>query len=298
MKLKIKGSVPFFTPKKLGIVYLAALVICVAVRTLHAFTLIEPDTGFYSESNITVPLFFCVIVFAWIFCLVGSFLSKDVPDVSAETINGRKLPGIFAILLSIGFELDGFVCFSSLSSPEIQTNYSMSSPFAIMMRSGLLPRRIEMIFAFLSALYFLILGIKILLKKYKGEMKIFSLVTVFWGVARLVSLFVRQISFIRISGLFLDIAATAFLTIFLFSFCEVLSGVYRKDALWRVFGVGLPASLTCLTLQIPKLLTAFSGSENHTSADYSLNYALLIAGLFIAILFISTCKETVSQRKE
>ena len=306
MKLKLKGSVPFFTPKKLGAVFGLSLIICTVLRIYHVFSLIEPQTGFYSHTDITVPVFYAVLVFSWIFCLCGSFLSGEAIDVSAENVSGKKITGIITLLLSEGFFLDFFYCFSL--SQQGTDNFGLTgeeSPFAIMMRSGMMPRKAEMVLALLSCIYCFILAIMILTNKYKGQMKIFSLVTVFWGIARLVTLFVRQISFVRVSDLFLEIASTAFLTIFFFSLCECIGGVYRKDAIWRVFGVGLPAALTSLTVQIPRIAAKIADSTHSGESDYIpylfnndyiINYVQIFAGILIIAMFVSLMKNTVSQK--
>ena len=312
MKQRLKGSIPFFTPKKLGLVYIVSLVICVALRIYHVLALIEPQTGFYSAKNFTVPLFYAVLVFACAFITVGAYLSKDVIDVSAETVNGEGAIGIVSLFLAAGFFLDFGYCFLMINAPDTAATYSnnssiQESAFSSMMRTGSLPRKAEMVMAILAFLYFLILAVLILTKKYKGQMKIFSLVTVFWGVSRLVTFFVKQISFIKVSDLLLEIAATAFITLFFFSLCESLSGVYKKDAQWRVFGLGLPASLCCLTVQIPRIVAAFIDSIHAEEAeyipilysdDYILNYAVIFTGVLVIALFVALRKNTVAQKTE
>ncbi|MGN1118013.1 MAG: hypothetical protein ACI4RU_05325, partial [Acutalibacteraceae bacterium] len=286
--------------------------ICVALRIYHVLALVEPQTGFYSEKNFTVPLFYAVLIFACAFIAVGAYLSKDIIDVSAETVNGKGSVGVVLLFLAAGFFLDFGYCFLMLNASDEATTYSnnsiiQESAFSSMMRTGSLPRKAEMVFAFLAFLYFLIFAVMILTKKYKGQMKIFSLVTVFWGISRLVTFFVKQISFIKVSDLFLEIATTAFITLFFFSFCESLSGVYKKDAQWRVFGLGLPASLCCLTVQIPRIVAAFIDSFHAEEAeytpilysdDYIINYAVIFTGVLVIAIFADLRKNTVAQKTE
>lgn len=305
MKLNIKGSVPFFTPKKFGLVYIISLVICAALRTYHVLSLIEPQTGFFSEKNFTVTLFYAVLTFSCLFCMVGAYLSRDIIEVTPEKVNGNGPIGIASLFLAGGFFLDFGYCLL-LNSDAGEGGYG-DSQLAIMMRSGSLPRKAEMYLAILSFVFMVVFAIMVLTKKYKGQMKIFSLVTVFWGVARLVTLFVRQISFVQVSDLFLEIASTVFVTLFFFSLCESLSGVYRKDAMWRVFGIGLPASLCLLTIQIPRFVAAIVDSRHEGdseyipllfSSDYIINYAQVFAGILVIVMFIVLMKNTVKQKED
>ncbi len=303
-KLNIKGSVPFFTPARLIAVYALSLIICVPLRIFHVFSLIEPQTGFYSETNFSVVIFYVVLAFSCLFCLVGAYLSKNNITFTDKSVNANVPVGIIAILLSIGFFLDFGYCFVLSVDGENAYSYTAADSFAALMRSGFIPRKAEMLFAALSFIYFLVFAILVISKKYKGQMKIFSLVTVFWGITRLITLFVRQISFVRVSDLFLEIAATAFMTLFFFSFCECVSGVYRKEAQWRILGVGLPASLCCLVIQIPRIAAGISdnihaGEPGYTvllyNDDYILNYVEIFTGIIIISFFIALIKNKKSE---
>ena len=197
MKQKIKGSLPFFTPKKLGIVYIVSLLICVPLRILHVLGYIEPQTGFFIKKDFTVVIFFAVLAFAFVFLLLGAYLSKEAFNVTDKTVNKNKPVGIIALFLSLSFFLDFGYCFVVSVDGEEAYSYTAGGTFAAMMRSGSLPRKAEMVFALLSFIYMLLFAIKVLSGKFRGQLKVFSLVTVFWGISRLVTLFVRQISFIR-----------------------------------------------------------------------------------------------------
>lgn len=307
MKLKIKGSSSFFTIKKIFTVNIAALIICAALRVYHVFALIEPETGFFTEKNLTVYIFYAVFAFACIFSIVGAYLAKDALDISAESVNGNIVLGIISLLLAASFFLDFGYCFIMLDNASASSSLSQGSAFASMMKSASLPRKAQMLFGALSFVYFLILAVKIFTKKYNGQLKIFSLSTVFWGVSRLVTLFVKQISFVQVSDLFLEIAGTVFMTLFFFSMCECLSGVYKNSAQWRIAGIGLPAALTCLTMQIPRIAAAVSDNINYenvsyklilVSDDYILNYIEMFVGVLVIALMIIFRNRTVKQITE
>lgn len=289
MKNKIKGSSEAFSPKKLFMINTVAAVICTVLRIYHSLKLIEPDTGFYSKKDFTVYLFFIVLAGTCVFTVIASFFSKDTLDVSPKNINRSKLPGIVSLLFSFAFISD----FAGAALKQYDNGlqyYSDENPFTLMMRSGMLPSKAIMIFAALSCIFFLIFAILVLTGKYRGQLKVISLATVFWGVSKLVSLFVKQISFVQVSDLLLEIVSTAFLTIFLFSLCECLSGIYRKDALWRICGIGLPAMLCCLSTQLPRLI--------RSTTEYPLSLAELVAGIFIATLFITVLSREQAETAE
>lgn len=299
MKLKLKGSVSFFTPKKLGVIYAVSLIVCVALRIYHVLTLIEPQTGFFKSSDFTVPLFYTVFAVSVIIILFGAYLSENDFNLTAKAVNSDKAVGIISIFMSLAFFLDFGYCFVMALDSEEAYSYSASESFSALMGNGSFPRKVQMFFAFFSFLYFLIFAVMVLAKKYKGQLKIMSLSTVFWGIGRMITLFVKKISFVQVSDLFLEIAATAFMTLFFFSLCECLSGVYREEAQWRIAGVGLPASLCCLVIQVPRIIAGILDNIHADepgyvlylySDDYILNYVEIFVGILALILFIKAEK--------
>lgn len=307
MKMKLKGSVQFFTPKKLGIIYCVSLIVCVALRIYHVLNLIEPQTGFFYKTNFTVPLFYTVFAVSIILILIGAYLSKNNSVLSPETVNSDKVTGIISIFMSLAFFLDFGYSFVMAVDSETAYSYTASESFSALMSSGSLPRKIQMVFAILSCLYFLIFAITVLSKKYKGQMKILSLSTVFWGIGRLITLFINKISFVEVSDLFLEITATAFITLFFFSFCECLSGVYGEEAQWRITGVGLPASLCCFVIQIPRIVAGVFDNIHATEEgyvpylyndNYILNYVEIFVGILALVLFIKAIESKKTMIEE
>ncbi len=301
--MKIKNTSKALKPKHFYITFAVSLVICLALRFYHSMKLIDTETGFYSPSNFTVTVFYVVLAIAGIFMLIGSFLSANNESFEPENVVGKNRHlGIISIFLSVGFIME----FAQSAVNALYANrqsyygYAETSGMAQLMKNGYVPNLLTSLFALLSALYFIKFAINCFKKNCKiSKSKIFVLAPVIWGLMKLISFFVKQISFIRVSDLFLEIASISLALIFLFSFAQCISGVYSDVAQWRITGVGLPAALFLLTLNIPKFVLTLIDSERYIVSGYPVNYAELFLGIFIlALVFSLGRKPKTAEPKE
>lgn len=288
--MKIKGTSKALKPKYFYITFAASLVVCLALRFYHVIKLIDVETGFYSQSNFTVTVFYVILAAAGLFMLIGSFVSANNGKFEIERmIKKNKLLGGVSLVLSLAFITEFAQSFiNALYAQQNSTIYTDISFFAQFMKSGYLPGVFTALFALITSIYFIKFAVSCFGDKCKiASKKVFALMPVIWGLIKLVSFFVKQISFVRISDLFLEIAAVSFTLIFLFSFAQCVSGVYADVAEWRITGVGLTAALLLLVLNIPKLCLTIFGGGNHIVVDYPVNYAEILLGLFILTVILS-----------
>lgn len=291
--MKIKGSTKAVKPKYLNIAFIASFVICLILRFYHSVKLIDAETGFYTNPNFTVALFFTVLAVGGIFMLVGSFVSQNNGKFVAEKVIGRnKALGIISVILGVSFIMEfgqGIVnSIGSLQNSVITTDVSY---FAQMMKNGCIPNILVAFFAIFSSIYFFVFAESCLGKKVKvTSKKIFALMPVGWALTKLISFFVKQISFVRVSDLLLEIAAMIFAALFLFSLAQCVSGVYADVAEWRLTGVGLTAALLLLTLNLPRFFLTMFGGGTHVVSGYPVNYAELFLGIFILAVVFSLSK--------
>lgn len=295
MKLKIKATSKELKPREFYIVYAVATVIATALRLYHSVKLIDPETGFYSSTNFTVAVFYGLLIAAGFFLVLGSFLSANNGQLDAkETFSKNKSVGIAAIILSFAFIIETFQgLVNSLYSLQSSTIYTDMSYYTQLMKNGYIPHILISVFALLSAIYFLVFAKSCLGKKCKiGSKKIFALMPVIWSLVKLISFFVKQISFVKVSSLLLEIAAMIFTAIFLYSLAQCISGVYADTAMWRLTGVGLTASMLLISLNLPKLLLTFISSGKYIVAEYPVDYAEFFLGLFILSVVLSLGKKS------
>lgn len=294
MKMKIKGTSKELKSKELYIVFAVATVIATALRLYHSVKLIDPETGFYSSSNFTVAVFYGVLIAAGFFLVIGAFVSANNGELEVErTLAKNKAVGISALLVALTFVIEMFQSLvNSLYSLQSSTIYADTSYYAQLMKNGYIPHILVSVFSFLSVIYFIIFAKSCLGKKCKiGSKRIFALMPVLWALVKLVSFFVKQISFVKVSPLLLEISALIFTCIFLYSLAQCVSGVYADVAQWRLTGVGLTAALLLITLNFPKLILTFVSSGKYIVADYPVNYAELILGVFILAVVFSLKRE-------
>ena len=154
------------------------------------------------------------------------------------------------------------------------------------MRSGFLPMMLQSFFAFLSAIYFFILASdfsKGTAKAYKR--KILATAPVSWAAARLITRFMRQISFVQVSDLLLELVMIAFMIMFFMALAQTASGVYKDQFKWRIPGLGLSAGLIAAVISVPRLIfTIFSNS--HIVSEHPFSLADFIFVIFIFTLMI------------
>ena len=297
MKNKIKGSLYEINKKHILTVFFSSLAVCLILRFYQAAKLIDHTTGFYIKNSFITVLFYLILFASSLAILLMSFISSNVKELKNKYIKKNKALGTISILSAISFLIDFFdqLAVSLGGSQKAATD----NGFPFTMSSGVIPARIQIFFALLSVLYFIIIAIRIftgkeILRKYK----ILCTAPIGWATIKLVSLFATQISFIRVSDLFLEIVTNSFAAIFFLSYAQSISGVYEKEARWRMTGAGLVFSLVALITQIPRFIFTISGKTDLVNNNYIVNYAVLMLALFSIVLIFTVFKNQESLHKE
>ena len=76
----------------------------------------------------------------------------------------------------------------------------------------------------------------------------------------------------------------ALLVMFFMAFAQTASGVYVKNVRWRIVGLGLPAALVSLTLNVPRLIFALTQGPDSLYAKYPFRLCDFIFALFAVVL--------------
>lgn len=249
-KPSLKGSKENIKLSSLVVPFAVSAVFGIVLRFIQMSKFIDPETGFYTGGDTLNIIFYAVLALALVcFCAV-SFLSADCKKIET-VLNKNKIACVGSRVMAFGFLADSFISFFS----GIYNMGTASTGYTDFMKSGAIPLILQSFFALFSAIYFFILGSdfsKGTAKSYNR--KIMATAPVCWAGARLIHRFLRQISFIEVSDLFLELIMIAFMVMFFMALAQVTSGVYKDGFKWRITGFGLSAGLIAAVLNLPRLV--------------------------------------------
>ena len=276
-KLSIKGSRKDMNIGICNVVFIVAAIAGIIIRTMQMASYIDPETGFYKGYGDWIHLIFYIILAVNIIFFCGrTYLSADVKKIEIGG-DSNKTASIGTRLFAVALLWDSFYSF-------FNGIYSAGSSNADLMRSGALPLTLQSFFALLSAIYFFILASdfsKGTAKAYKR--KILATAPVSWAAARLITRFMRQISFIQVSDLLLELVMIAFMIMFFMALAQTASGVYKNDFKWRIPSFGLSAALIAAVISVPRLIFTFVNSSLINS-DHPFSVADFVFVIFVVTL--------------
>jgi len=281
--MKVKLS--FLKVKWLFILFAVAFAASVPVRIYQYFTVIAPTTGFYKSLNWAVYALYIILAVFSLVTIVFSFLSAEA--VESKMPEGKnKLMGVVAIVYAVSFLVDATVRISSFAVSFVGYASGTVKPgiWKYITANGYLPVLFQAVFALFAAIYFIVFG----LSYYAGkntfrDSKLLALTPMLWAVARMVSLLMRPISYIKVSELLLELFATSLLMLTFLSFARVSSQISEKGEMRKIFGFGLPAALFCLVCSVPRLVVALVGKASLLAEGYGIESMLISSGVFLLV---------------
>ncbi|MBQ7117404.1 MAG: hypothetical protein IJN88_04265 [Clostridia bacterium] len=281
MKLKESKEISFYG--KLPLIFFLCCAVTVIIRTVQVFSFIDRETGFYTGGSVLKVALYGVIALSGVFFAVTTFLSKETAEVALQFKKDGLLSAL-ACILSLSFIYDSLASFMGAFDSLGSSTYGVSA-FQSMMLSGTIPQFLQSIFAVFSAVYFLSFA-KGTIKgtDSASKHKILAVAPVGWAGFRLVYRFVEQISYVRVSELLLELILLALLVMLFMAFAQVNSGVYLKNARWRIIGLGLPAAMISLTLNVPRLVFVLTKGADYLYSDYPFRVSDFVLALFFAVL--------------
>lgn len=291
--MKLKCSIEKIKTSHLLTVFIFALVSCTGLRFYHSMNNINCETGFYTNVDFTVILFYAILVFAVLFILIAGFLSADNRKLDDKVIHPNKGLGVVSIFLSLAMLIDtGYSFIMAISEYANGTNVVDDSEYVGLIRNGRLPYSLLSIFSFLACIYFLAFATGVFKKKSKfASNSILALLPLGWACTKMIPLFIKQISFVRVSDLLLEVAVVSLLIAYTISLAQCLSGVYEKEAQWRITALGFAVALVSLVLNIPKLVFVIIGKgETYITSGYPTSYSEIMFAVFALVLIFSTRK--------
>lgn len=295
MKIKEKNSKLKYS--QLFAIFIPSAVVLTALRCIQIPTVIDTKTGFYTSRGFLVVLFFVLLFAACLSLAFIPFLSKQSRYMLFSNYKSKSF-SVATLLFSLAMFFDGFLSLYTAYNTAQNTRI-FGTVIRSMMISGAIPQLLRGLFGILSGVYFALLSSS--LKKQEGDTskhRVLALMPVGWAGCRLLNLFVRRISFLRVSELFLELCMCAFMTLFFMALAQTAGCVYSEDSRWRLAGFGLPAALIATILSISRLIFTIVDSEKYITENYSFCLADLVFVIFVIVLVVRIIRRMPRPKKE
>ncbi len=284
--MKIKNSIEKLNTDILLTVFFFSSLACAVLRCLQVFRFIEADTGFNTGAGwLMALLYFIIFGCGTAFCVV-SYLSKHTRFHQPMGINDR-LSGIFTMVFAVALAGDWISSFFGFF--DCLANDVSNTGFRGFMSSGVFTYFAQSVFAFFSAIYFVIFAFDILRGTIKAnKSKLLALAPVGWASVRLIHRFIRQISFIEVSDLLLELVMISCLVLFFMALAQVVSGVNSTGFEWRIAAFGLFAALIAVTVNVARfaygIVMGFSAlNEHHPFSFVDIAFAMFAVSLIFTL---------------
>ena len=283
--MKIKGTTTSVTlsdfPKILGI----SAIIGIAIRCIQMAKFIDSETGFTTGGKLFSVILILLLVATVLAFLVKAFLSAESEKLQLQGVKSTPL-GAATLFFSVS------LLFDFVSGLTAMSDAGATGDFKNLMLTGAMPRFIQSVFALFSAFYFLLLA-----KDFRNgtekasKHRILAITPVGWAGFRMICRFVRQISFVRVSDLFLELVMLAFMLIFFMALAQVVSGVYSDGFSWRIPSFGAAAALVAVILSVPRLIFTVVSFEKFINPQHTFQLSDLAFFVFILLLTMTVCKD-------
>ncbi len=262
-------------------VFTVAVIIGIVIRSLQTFRFIDSQTGFYTGGKALAIILYVIIAAAILSICVISYLSADNKRITLSE-NRHKLTAIAASIFAASLLGDCYYSFNSavLNAGAVGVGYTGA------MKSGLIPLMLQSLFALISAIYIFILAYdfsKGSAKAYKR--KFLATAPVVWAGSRLIFRFLKQISFVQVSDLFLELCMIALMIMFFMALAQTASGVYSETLKWRIPAFGLSAALIAAVISVPRMIVAITARE-FVNSDYPFSLNDLLFVVFVVTLVL------------
>ncbi|MGI6247975.1 MAG: hypothetical protein ACOYJX_01020 [Acutalibacteraceae bacterium] len=283
--------------------FAAGVLSVLPVRVYQYLYVVEPKTGFYTGSDLSINLLYILL---GVFCaapLILAFFGRYSTRYST-TVRKQPVLGVLAFGVTAGLALDAIAMTRYYGNIKQAVLSPDSSPLTQvltndMLSASRLPVLAQIVFAFLALAFFSIYGVSLITGKFSPErFKILALSPLGWAVCRILHRFMRTISFLRVSDLFFELLMLVALMLFFMAFAQVVSRVNNKDADWKIIGFGLPAALLCLLCFVPRMAMVILGKGSVLAMLSPPEYCDLALGIFIPALILGKMRFLKGKRRE
>ncbi|MBQ3149765.1 MAG: hypothetical protein IJB86_00810 [Clostridia bacterium] len=286
MNKKYESVNPFI----LFVFFIAAVIISLPLRVFQLMQNVEANTGFWiNRDSITVYILYAVLGIGIVLPILLSLIYKRGLGKTVEVGEKKLLGGIFSFILSATLIVNAITRYGDFSDAFFSISNS-ANMFSELSKSGGIAMVLEAFFAVVSAIFFIMYGIAQINGKSASEYKLLAIMPLFWSVFRILHRFMREISFLNVSELFLELLMIAFLLMFFMAFAQVTAKVNGKGVEWKLFAYGLPAALLCLLCFVPRVIVTILGKGEFIYALSSIEFCDLGVALFIIYVLVDRSK--------
>lgn len=241
--------------------------ICVAAGVLFAlllvvviyqtFAIMQPETGFFIEHDISVPIFYILAIGGVVFVCCHSYINaKSIYRAPMEKPSAAYV--VSSILFALTVLYDSVVEFIELKAEKaayIENEEEIRSIFGNM-------KDFTPLLGAITAVVLIVSVYGSGNEKMRKILGIPMLVPTLWGVLKLTDLFSVNISFLKVAPMLIAVFSQLFLMVFLFENSRYTVGVGRKGSCWFFFASGLIAAGLGICICIPTLLCKIFTPEN------------------------------------
>lgn len=268
---------------------LTAVLIAIPLRVYQYFKLINPETGFYDDTDFSVFVMYAALTIAMLVCIVYAYLKHK--SIHPVYNNKSSMPHIvMSIIMAAG------VCTDSLSMiSDYLELYSANSGNYLNINDYISAQGgplmlIQAVFGILTAIYFVVSGLSVLNKINAPKLKFLALMPVAWCIFRLLFRFKRTISFVNVSDLLLELFMIVFIMMFFLALAQVNSKIDADSVFWKLYAYGFPAAMFSLVVFLPRFILVLTGSGNQLNPDYLPGFSDFTFALYSIYIGISASK--------
>lgn len=275
---------------------LAALIVCIPLRVYQYIKLINPTTGFYDKTGLSVAVVYILLAAAILISIGYSYFKhKSIQPVTIG--KNSKVYFAVSIFMAIGVAVDSFgTLFDYMNLFTVTTGYVNINEYVASQGGTLM--LLQAIAGAVSVIYFLISGLDALNRSSTSKFKLLALAPVIWCVFKLLFRFKRTISFTNVSDLLFELFAIVFSMMFFLAFAQVKSKIDAESVFWKLFAYGLPAALLALVCFLPRFILVLTGNADKLNALYPANFSdftFAIYSVYICISSVKSEKATLSE---
>ena len=280
-----------------GAILLAAVftLFAVPLRTYQYLHCLDPETGFWAVRDVTLPVLYALVIAVAVFAFFISLFSGIMPKPEFSKTKDRPF-AVAALLGSLGFLIDAVMNIRTmiLTMGGLSENEDLTMTYQLI-SSGTLARGFQVLFAVLSAVYLVFVGIS----KWAGSdlysaRKLLALSPVMYGVCRLLVHFVEPISYKNVSQLLLEICLLVFAMIFWFAFARIASGVNADSSMWLFFFGGITGAFLGYVCALAPFMLILTGRGDLIPDSRPMQYADLTFAIFATCALFNAMPKTVN----